>query len=63
MANMYIKFGSFFVIMGLLGISYGYFIKNKKTCVICGKETPCQFNSCKPVGIEGNILHHIFKWM
>ena len=62
---MYIDFGIFIMIIGLLGICYGNSVTNRNICVICGKNMPCQFNSCSPVGIESNILYHIyhiFNW-
>jgi hypothetical protein len=37
---------------------YGNNIKNRKSCVICGRNPPCLANSneCKPNGIEGKLL-------
>ncbi len=37
---------------------YGFNIKNRKQCVICGNETHCLINTCKPVGFEGYLLYY-----
>lgn len=57
--NCYFYISSF--VVGLLCIYYGNNIKHRKTCVICGANQPCLFKSCKPVGIEGNILYNVIK--
>ncbi len=44
-------------IIGILLILYGYSIKYRKYCVICGSTPPCfSFTNCKPNRIEGYIL-------
>jgi hypothetical protein len=55
--NIFYYCGIFMFIIGILLILYGYSIKYRKYCVICGSTPPCfSFTNCKPNRIEGYIL-------
>lgn len=45
------------IILGTICGLYGYSIKTRKYCIICGTIPPCFiFTNCKPNSFEGYIL-------
>jgi hypothetical protein len=51
------------MVLGAVGIAYGYNVTNRKNCVICQQYPPCSvYTKCEPNNTEGRILRFLFGW-
>ncbi len=49
------------MILGAVGMIYGYNVMNRKNCVICQQYPPCSvYTKCEPNNTEGRVLRFLF---